>query len=194
MIDSSPRFFKNEHKDVIMQHTQYLVVTAIGTDRTGIVSDLTRLVNDCSCNILDSRMAIFGKEFTFIMLLSGDRVAIAKVENALPSTSHELGLLTMMKRTTRHIDHTDDLTFGIEYVGPDLPGTLNTVTGFLTEQGVGIASLKTDAFHDEDDDMTKHATCLTVRLSQGADVEQFTGKLNALCDKLNQQVTIHQII
>ncbi len=79
---------------------QQLVVTAIGTDRTGIVSQLARLVTDCNCNIVDSRMAIFGNEFTFIMLLSGDAAAISKIEYLLPSSAFELDLLTMSKRTS----------------------------------------------------------------------------------------------
>jgi glycine cleavage system transcriptional repressor len=161
-----------------MQQTHYLVVTAIGTDRTGIVGDLTRLVNDCSCNILDSHMAIFGQEFAFIMMLSGDRQSIAKAENTLPSTSHELGLLTMMKRTSRpkslngdnHQDN--DTTLVIEYVGPDIPGTLNAVTEFLAQQGVAISSLKTNAFLDNSDDTSKHATWITFKLTSDTYVKE----------------------
>ena len=78
---------------------QQLVLTAIGEDRSGIVSELTQLVSDCSCNIIDSRIAILGREFTFIMLLSGDMAAISRVEHTLPVKGMELGLLTMMKRT-----------------------------------------------------------------------------------------------
>ena len=44
--------------------SEYLVLTAMGPDRTGSVSDLTKLASECGCNIIDSRMAIFGLEFT----------------------------------------------------------------------------------------------------------------------------------
>jgi glycine cleavage system transcriptional repressor len=173
-----------------MLPTQYLVVTAIGTDRTGIVRDLTHLVNECSCNIHDSRMAIFGKELTFIMLLSGDRASISKIENSLPVTSHELGLLTMMKRTSRHKDISDAKSFYIEYDGPDIPGTLNVVTEFLALQNVDISSLKADAFRDTDDETNQHTTCLTIRLSEKTDVDKFTADFAALCDKLQQTFTL----
>ncbi|HHY0819228.1 TPA: ACT domain-containing protein, partial [Klebsiella pneumoniae] len=36
--------------------THYLVVTAIGTDRPGIVNEVTRHVSGCGCNIVDSRL------------------------------------------------------------------------------------------------------------------------------------------
>lgn len=177
-----------------MQQTQYLVVTAIGSDRTGIVNDLTRLVHECNCNIHDSRMAIFGQEFTFIMLLSGDRMAITKVENSLPATSHELGLLTMMKRTSRHKEINGNNTFAIEYIGPDIPGTLNTVTAFLAEKQVDISSLKADALLEPTNGETaKHATHLTIHLKDETEIEKFKGDFAALCDRLQQEFTITQL-
>ena len=51
--------------------SQYLVLTAMGADRTGSVSELIKLASKCGCNIIDSRMAIFGVEFTLIMLING---------------------------------------------------------------------------------------------------------------------------
>lgn len=178
-----------------MQQTHHLVVTAIGTDRTGIVGDLTRLVHDCNCHILDSHMAIFGREFTFIMMLSGDRQAIAKAENTLPSSSHEIGLLTMMKRTSQHKQPNDEnenpyTNLVIEYVGPDIPGTLNSVTEFLAGQQVHISSLKTDAFDDDESETTQHTTMISLRLSSVSDVKEFSNRLKLLCKRLNQKLTI----
>ena len=39
--------------------SQYLVLTAMGACRTESVSELTKLVSECGCNIIDSRMAVF---------------------------------------------------------------------------------------------------------------------------------------
>lgn len=176
-----------------MQPTQHLVVTAIGEDRTGIISDLTRLVNECNCNILDSRIAIFGQEFTFIMLLSGDRVAIAKIENSLPSTSHELGLLTMMKRTADHQVITGTRAYAIEYVGEDIPGTLSKVTGFLAAKNVSISSLKADAFNDLQSNGIRHLSSLTVQLPEQIAIDEFTKEFGTLCHSLQQTCTIRPI-
>ncbi len=61
-----------------LQH--YLVITALGADRPGIVNTITRHVSSCGCNIEDSRLAMLGDEFTFIMLLSGSWNAINLIE------------------------------------------------------------------------------------------------------------------
>ena len=60
--------------------TSFLVVTAMGADRPGIVNELTKLATDSHCNIVDSRMAVFGNECTLILLLSGQWNAIARFE------------------------------------------------------------------------------------------------------------------
>ena len=61
--------------------SQYLVLNAMGADRTRSVSELTKLACECGCNIIDSRMAIFGLEFTLIMLLNGSAKAINQIES-----------------------------------------------------------------------------------------------------------------
>ncbi len=78
----------------------YLVITALVLDRPGIVNTITRHVSSCGCNIEDSRLAMLGEEFTFIMLLSGSCNAITLIESTLPLKGAELDLLIVMKRTT----------------------------------------------------------------------------------------------
>ena len=62
---------------------QYLVVNAISGDRTGLVYDLTRVVVDCTGNIVESRMSALGSEFAMLLLVSGNWHAIAKLAKAL---------------------------------------------------------------------------------------------------------------
>jgi len=123
---------------------QYLVLTAMGSDRTGCVSELTKLASECECNILDSRMAIFGSEFTFIMLLTGDTRAINKIEVKIPKLAHSLDLITMMKRTSGH--RTFDLVkhYQAEYSGIDQPGILKAMTAFFATRKIDISSLKSE--------------------------------------------------
>lgn len=103
----------------------------MGSDRTGCVSELTKLASECGCNILDSRMAIFGLEFTFIMLLEGDARAINKIEIKLPPIANSLELITMMKRTSGHKSYDLVQHYQAEYAGIDQPGVLKAVTAFF---------------------------------------------------------------
>lgn len=146
---------------------QQLVVTAIGADRTGIVSKLARLVSDCNCNIVDSRMAIFGNEFTFIMLISGDGAAISKIEFLLPSLGLELDLLTMTKRTSGRLLPQLSAPYVLEYTGVDRVGTLGAMSSLLAEHQVYIGALRSETIHPDANGPAHTHTVMTVQLPLG---------------------------
>ena len=47
---------------------QQLIVTILGSDKTGILSEIASTVSEAQCNILDSRQAIYGQEFSLTMI------------------------------------------------------------------------------------------------------------------------------
>ena len=127
--------------------THYLVVTAIGTDRPGIVNEVTRHVSGCGCNIVDSRLGIFGNEFTFIMLLSGDWNSLMQLEISLPLRSQEWDLITMMKRTERHHSLQYDISASAEVLIRDQPGIVSQCTQFFSDHGWDIQAMQLSLIH-----------------------------------------------
>lgn len=136
------RGFRNEITDERRFMTHYLVVTAIGTDRPGIVNEVTRHVSGCGCNIVDSRLGIFGNEFTFIMLLSGDWNSMMQLEISLPLRSQEWDLITMMKRTERHQSLQYDVRASADLLIRDEPGIVSQCTQFFSEHGWNIQAMQ----------------------------------------------------
>jgi glycine cleavage system transcriptional repressor len=168
-----------------------IVLTAIGEDRSGIVSELTQLVSDCHCNIIDSRIAILGNEFTFIMLLSGDMSAISRIEHALPTKAMELDLLTMMKRTSSHNQGKFHAGYTLVYTGIDTPGTLSKVTRYFADHNIIICSLKSDTF--DEDDITKMRCELEFNIPIEVDVDQFKINFEELSHELNVDYVFRRI-
>lgn len=123
----------------------YLVVTAMGDDRPGIVSQLAKVASSCECDIVDSRMAIFGNEFTLIMMLSGTWTAITKLETILSNVSMELGLLTVMKRTSKHTAQNYQSRIEVNFEGQDQRGTMQKITEFLASQSLDLAAIRSHA-------------------------------------------------
>ena len=78
----------------------YVVLTAVGSDRTGLVDELSILVGEAGANIEDSRMAILGGEFAVIMLLSVSADAIDRTRQIGPQVERELGLSCLLKETS----------------------------------------------------------------------------------------------
>ena len=49
---------------------QYMILTCVGKDRTGIADDITTLLFEHQANIEDSRMAVMGGRFSVMVLFS----------------------------------------------------------------------------------------------------------------------------
>ncbi|PVZ83896.1 glycine cleavage system transcriptional repressor [Serratia sp. S1B] len=119
----------------------YLVITALGADRPGIVNTITRHVSSCGCNIEDSRLAMLGEEFTFIMLLSGGWNAITLIESTLPQKGAELDLLIVMKRTNSQERPPMPTTVWVQVEVEDSPHIIERFTGLFSAWQMNIAEL-----------------------------------------------------
>ncbi len=169
--------------------SQYLVLTAIGSDRTGIVSELTKLACECGCNISDSRMAIFGDEFSFIMLLNGNNRAINQIELRLPQLAHSLELITMMKRTSDYKVRNLTQHFEVTYAGIDQPGVLKAVTAFFAARKIDISSLKSQI-----DLKTKQTNAhILIALTDKVSIDLLENEFLQLCQQIDVQGCIKKV-
>lgn len=119
----------------------YLVLTAVGPDRPGLVSDLAAAIHAGGANLEDSRMAILGGEFALLMLVSGSEAAAAAVERAAGPLGEKLGLRVLSKRTERG-PQKHFLPYRIGVTGVDRPGIVSRVSEILARRGVNVASLE----------------------------------------------------
>ncbi|WP_286267175.1 glycine cleavage system protein R [Thalassotalea atypica] len=169
--------------------SQYLVLTAMGADRTGCVSELTKLASECGCNIMDSRMAIFGHEFSFIMLLKGDVREINQLEAKLPALAHSLDLLTMMKRTSGYKTLDISQYYQAQYSGIDQPGILKSVTSFFAHHNLDISSLKSDISPQTN----MMSAVIEFTVNETANIDTLETQFLELCEQFNVQGCIKQI-
>lgn len=163
--------------------SEYLVLTAMGPDRTGCVSELTKLASECECNIVDSRMAIFGSEFSLIMLLNGDARAINRIEVKLTKVARNLELTTMMKRTSGH--RTFDLVkhYQAEFTGIDQPGILKAMTAFFAKRKIDISSLKSQI----DPKINHMSGNILFALTEKISIDELEHEFLELCQQTNVQ-------
>ncbi|MDG3088830.1 glycine cleavage system protein R [Vibrio hannami] len=166
--------------------SQHLVITAVGTDRPGIVNKVVHLVSHHGCNIIDSRIALFGNEFTLIMLLSGSNNSITRVETSLPLLGQEHDLITIMKRTSPHDEVDSPYTVEVFVESEDKPGLTEQFTQFFADRYIGLESLSAKTIEKE----KLHLECDQFQISMTAKVDadcnlmQLQEEFNQLCDKL----------
>ena len=120
----------------------YVVLTAVGPDRPGLVNDLSALVGEAGANIEDSRMAILGGEFAVIMLLSGPAGVIDRTRQIAPQVESDLGLSCLLKETSPAHPPADYLLYRIAVTGVDRPGIVQAIAGILADRDINVASLE----------------------------------------------------
>ena len=120
----------------------YLVLTAVGLDRPGLVNEISALIHDAGANLEDSRMAILGGEFAVILLLSGPADTIERVARARELLEQKTGLRVVLKPTARDQQPRNYLPYTIRVTGVDRPGIVHSVTQILAGRGVNVASLE----------------------------------------------------
>ena len=115
---------------------QHLAVSAIGTDRTGMVHELTRVITECGGSIAESRMAALGSEFAMLLLVSGNWHALARIESELARLAETDALSVHLKRTEPKSARVDMLPYSIDIVSLDQTGIVAGLSGFFASRGI----------------------------------------------------------
>jgi glycine cleavage system transcriptional repressor len=122
----------------------YVVLTAIGSDRVGIVDDLSGSVTSAGCNIEESKMAVLGGEFAVIMLVSGPPGTLDSLSKTLEEIGGTLGLRIECRPTREPSAGAAGRPYLLEAVSLDTPGIVHSVTAILRSHGINIEELSTD--------------------------------------------------
>lgn len=121
-----------------------IVFTLSGTDRVGIVDEITRSFLELGGNIETSRMARLGGEFVVLMLISlpddkGD--ALQKTVADLASRGYKVTTTPTDKNGTE--THSGWLPYRIEVQGADHEGIVHNFAHALAQQGISIETMDT---------------------------------------------------
>lgn len=125
-----------------------LAVTAIGTDRPGIVAAVTEVLRDRGGNVEDSAMTILGGHFAMMLLVeTGDEPG--ELRDALLEATGGMDLEVHVSEAGGAHDGADP-THVLSVYGTDRPGILAGVTRCLAELGVNITDLSTRVLPPEE--------------------------------------------
>ncbi|BCG08470.1 glycine cleavage system transcriptional repressor [Buttiauxella agrestis] len=171
----------------------YLVITALGADRPGIVNTITRHVSSCGCNIEDSRLAMLGEEFTFIMLLSGTWNAITLIESTLPLKGAELDLLIVMKRTAAQERPAMPATVWVQVEVTDSPHLIERFTNLFDVHHMNIAELSSRTQPAQDGNPAQLYIQITAHSPASQDASVIEDAFKALCTELKAQGSINVV-
>ncbi len=121
-----------------------IVFTLTGTDRVGIVDEVTQLLLDCGGNIETSRMARLGGEFAILVLVSLPPERLGALEKAIPNLIAEGYKITTTRTEQRYAeDHAGWLPYQVDLRGADHEGIIHEIAHTLSRCGITIESMDT---------------------------------------------------
>ena len=116
-----------------------IIISAIGTDRPGIVSELSGIITSNGGNVEESRMSRLGSDFAIIMLITVAPDWVESLEVALKSIT-ELNITT---KPTKLLQVSDGRQFSINLNGADNEGIINVLSKYLAKKTINILEIET---------------------------------------------------
>lgn len=163
----------------------YLVITASGDDKVGLVDRFSSKITESGCNIEESRMAVLGGQFALIMLLTGPWNALSKFEGQLESLGAQLGLTIIHKRTRQRERVQPMMPYLVEVVAMDHPGIVRSLAGFFSQNGINIEELQTTTYPAPHTGTPIFSVTMTVGIPADVHISTLRGNFLDYCDDLN---------
>lgn len=163
----------------------YLVISALGNDRPGIVDELSKIIADHDCNIEDSRMSVLGGEFAVMLLVSGNWNTIAKLEGHLPTLEQKLGMTIICKNTERRKQSKNIVPYLAEVISMDHPGIVNNLANFFSTRNINIEELITSNYAAAHTGTPMFSVHIEIGVPTDISIAELRESFMEFCDNLN---------
>lgn len=173
--------------------SQLIVLSAIGTDRPGVVKDLSKAILDCGGNIEESRMAALGEEFAVLMLISGNWHTLTRLEKALDELKEQDDLTITIKKTGERPLHEDCIPYGVDVVCLDQPGIVFHLSEFFALRDIEIADVATRRYAAAHTGAPMFSVQMTVDIPGDAPIAQLRDEFLDLCEQYNLDAILEPV-
>ena len=171
----------------------YLVITASGEDKVGLVDRLSSKITGSGCNIEESRMAVLGGQFALIMLVSGPWNSLSKLEGQLDPLGEQLGLTIIHTRTQKRERTQPAIPYRVEVVAMDHPGIVHKLAAFFSKNGINIEELQTNTYPAPHTGTPMFSVVMTVGIHANIHIPTLRGDFFDYCDDLNLDASFEPV-
>ena len=163
----------------------YLVLSALGKDRPGIVDELSRTIYQLDCNIVDSRMTVLGGEFAVLLMLEGPWNQLAKLEGQIPDLQKRLGMTIISRQTETPSPQTNLLPYAVEVVSLDHPGIVHQLASFFSQRNINIEDMNTSSYAAPHTATAMFSVHMNVGIPANIQIAELRDEFMDFCDTMN---------
>ncbi|MGD8526193.1 MAG: ACT domain-containing protein [Thioalkalispiraceae bacterium] len=168
----------------------YLVLSAIGKDRPGIVNQLSQMIVERQGNISSSRMMAMGGEFTIMLMIDGSPDTIEQIKASLPEMESQSGLTIVARNTELDAGRARRLPYKVEVVSMDHPGIVQQVADFFSNHEGNIEEMNTDTYAAAHTGTPMFALSMIVDLPAETRIAPLREEFFEFCDNLNLDASL----
>jgi len=172
---------------------QLIVISAIGTDRTGVVQDLTKVILACGGNIEQSRMTTLGSEFAMLLLVSGNWHTLSRLEKDLESLGKASDLSFTIKKTDEKPVDEDRMPYAVDVVALDQQGIVFNLANFFASRDIEIADVATSRYAAAHTGAPMYSVQMEVNVPSSQYIAHLRDEFYDLCDEMNLDGVIEAV-
>jgi len=173
--------------------SQLIVISAVGTDRTGIVQDLSKVILSCGGNIEESRMTTLGSEFAMLLLVSGNWATLNKLEQGLNKLGDGKDLAVSIRRTDAKIATGDRMPYAVDIVSLDQQGIVFNLANFFATHDIEIADVATRSYAAAHTGSPMFSVQMAISVPSTVHIAQLREEFMEICDRLNLDAILEPV-
>jgi len=173
--------------------SQLIVISAVGTDRTGVVQDLTKVILSCGGNIEESRMTTLGSEFAMLLLVSGNWHTLNRLEQGLEKLCKGDQLNVSIRKTDVRPPEDNRMPYAVDVVALDQQGIVYNLADFFSSRDIEIADVATRSYAAAHTGAPMFAVQMAVNVPSSIQIAQLREEFLEVCDRLNLDAILEPV-
>ena len=173
--------------------SQLIVLSAIGTDRTGVVHDISKVILSCGGNIEESRMTMLGAEFAVLMLVSGNWHTLNRLERGLEKLTGDDKLTFAIRKTGERPTTNDRMPYVVDVVSLDQQGIVFGLANFFASRDIEIADVATRRYSAAHTGSAMFAVQMAVNVPSSVHIAQLREEFMEMSDRLNLDAILEPV-
>jgi glycine cleavage system transcriptional repressor len=166
----------------------HAILTAIGSDRPGLVDEVSQFIFDAGGNIEDSRMVNLRGQFAMMVLFSATDDRIEQLRGKLGTLNEQTHLTTALHAGGSGMSlsaSSKSLPYRLTATAIDQSGLVHRISHALRESGVNIESLESHLAAAPYTGAPMFEMELLLTLPPSTPIKALRTQLGQLCDELN---------